>query len=618
MQNFSTILSIVPELKLQTGYRSLWIALLLAGGMAVAQAPAPAAKTTAGETAPSKADIKKSEKLFKQALHLHSADKLPEALKALEESTELNPGERTHATTREYVKQELVSRYVERGNKFLDQDRRVDAAAAFRDALALDPTNAYADQRLRDSWTQAPAAPKSRTVEVEYASEPELNPRPGKQNFSFRGDSRQLWQNIGRAFGITVTFDDSFSSRPVRFVLDDLDFNTAVRLARKVTNGFVLPISPTEMIVAADNQDAHRKLDRMSMRSFYIPTAGSPQDFQEVTNVIRTLLDIRFISANPSTAMLTIRAPKQALDAAAQIIDNLIEGRPQVLLEVRAMQMNESMTRQLGVALPLQFTMFNLNTELRALGPNAQDLINRFRAGTLTASDLAAAQAALAASQNSPLTKGFATFGGGITQFGVVIPPATANFSYNKSTFNTLQHVTLRAEQGHPATFHVGDRFPVITGTFGSILNGLQLPGVSSSALSPIVPSFAYEDLGITLKTTPQINANSEVTMQLEMQIRSLGAVQFNAIPNITNREYKGAITVRDGETSVLAGSIDVMETKSLSGMPWLSRIPGLKNAFSTTNKQASRNEILLLVTPHVLAVKRDKAAITETYLDGN
>ncbi|MCU1307089.1 MAG: repeat protein [Acidobacteriaceae bacterium] len=621
-ENFSTILITVPELNLQTGWRSVWIALLLAlllgGGLmqAVAQSPAPIAKTSEAASAPSKADIKKSKKLFKQALRLHAEEgKLPEALKALEESTELNPGERAYATTREYVKQELVSKYMERGNRLVEQNRRVEAVAEFREALALDPTNAYADQRLRDSFADAPAQPKARTIDYEYASEPELNPRPGKQNFSFRGDSRQLWQNISRAFGITVTFDDSFSSRPVRFVIDDLDFNTAVRLARKVTEGFVIPISANEMIVAADNQDAHRKLDRMSLRSFYIPTAGSPQDFQEITNVIRTLLDVRFISANPSTAMLTIRAPKQSLDAAAQIIDNLIEGRPQVLLEVRALQMSENMSRQLGVSLPLQFSIFNLDTELRALGPNAQDLINRFRAGTLTPSDLAAAQAALAASQNSPLTKGFATFGGGMTQTGVVIPPASVNFNYSKSTFNTLQHVTLRAEQGHPATFRVGDRFPVLTGTFSSILN---IPGIPQSSLQPITPSFAYEDLGITLKTTPQINGNSEVTMQLEMLIRSLGATRVNSIPTITNREYKGVITVRDGETSVLAGSIDVMETKALSGMPWLSRIPGLGKAVSTTDKQASRNEILLLVTPHVLNAKRDKAAKTETYLDGN
>jgi len=372
------------------------------------------------------------------------------------------------------------------------------------------------------------------------------------------------------------------------------------------------------MVIAADTQDAHRRLDHMSLRSFYIPTAGSPQDFQEIVNLIRTMLDVRFISANPTSSTLTVRAPRQSLEAAAQMIENLSEGRPQVLLEIRAMQMSEQKSQQLGISLPLQFTMFNLNSELRALGPNAQDLINRFNAGTLTASDLAAAQAALAASQNSPLTKGFATFGGGQTRFGVVIPPATAQFNYNDSVFSTLQHMTLRAEQGHPATFRVGDRFPVITGTFASTINVPLPPSIRATALQPITPSFAYEDLGITLKATPQVDGNSDVTMQLELAIRALGAVQFNNIPTITNREYKGTITVRDGETSVMAGSVDLTETKTLSGMPWASLVPGLRYAVSTTDKQRSASELLLLITPHVISAKRDKDAKTEKYLDGN
>jgi type II secretory pathway component GspD/PulD (secretin) len=267
----------------------------------------------------------------------------------------------------------------------------------------------------------------------------------------------------------------------------------------------------------------------------------------------------------------------------------------------------------------LQFTIFNLNTELRALGPNAQDLINRFNAGTLTLADLAAAQAALAANQNSPLTKGFATFGGGMTRFGVVVPPATAQFNYNKSSFKSLQHMTLLADQGQAATFRVGERFPVITGTFASSLSSVIPRNLQQQvALQPIAPSFNFEDLGITLKATPQVNGNSDVTVQLEVQFKALAGTSFNDIPTISNREYKGTITVRDGETSVLAGSMDMSEQRALSGMPWLSRVPGLGRAVSTSNKQASSSEILLLVTPHVLRARRDKNLKTETFFDGN
>jgi type II secretory pathway component GspD/PulD (secretin) len=177
----------------------------------------------------------------------------------------------------------------------------------------------------------------------------------------------------------------------------------------------------------------------------------------------------------------------------------------------------------------------------------------------------------------------------------------------------------LRASQGEAATFRVGDRIPVLTGSFTSILSAL--PGgqsVAGRGLSPIVPSFNYEDLGITLKATPQVGADSMVTMQLDMAIKALGGATINDIPTISNRQYVGTITVRDGETSVLAGTVDRSETKGLSGIPWLSSLPGFGKAFGSTNTSSTSDQLLLLVTPHVLQLKPRPDLKTEMYMDGN
>ena len=57
---------------------------------------------------------------------------------------------------------------------------------------------------------------------------------------------------------------------------------------------------------------------------------------------------------------------------------------------------------------------------------------------------------------------------------------------------------------------------------------------------------------------------------------------------------------------------------QALTGMPWLSKIPGLGRSVSNSSKNSSANQILVVVTPHVLRVRRDKNAKTETYFDGN
>src|SRR5207253_769185 len=102
--------------------------------------------------------------------------KIEESFAALVESTELNPTEVTYATTREFVRQELVSQHLQRGNAFLEQNRQVEASAEFRQALALDPSNAFAEQRLQDTWGAAPTRQVAQPAE--YAGEPELAPRP--------------------------------------------------------------------------------------------------------------------------------------------------------------------------------------------------------------------------------------------------------------------------------------------------------------------------------------------------------------------------------------------------------------------------------------------------------
>ena len=548
----------------------------------------------------------------------HSETTLPEAFGLLQESTALNPADVATATAREFVRQELVSEHMERGNGYMQSSKTAEALVEFQQALALDATNAYAAQRVHDA---TPPSAKRRPPPVyEYGTEPVLAPTGGKQTFTYRGDSKQFITNVGRAFGIEATFDGSYQARPVKVNLESVDFYSALSIACRLSHCFYVPVSAREMIIANDAQDTRRNIERLSLQTFYVNTEAGGQALPEMANILRTMLDLRFITVDNSGNTITIRAPKQTLEAAAYIIDNMTGGRPQVLLEIRVLRLDQTASKQIGITYPLQFTIFNLNTAAQSLGPNAQDLIKRFLAGTLTPQDLIAAQALLASGvlASSPLLKGFATFGGGIFKSGIVIPSGSVSFNSTRSLFTNIEHVTLRASQGLPATFRVGDRFPVLTGTFTSVLSGLLGQKAASNQLQPIVPSFSYEDLGITLKATPEVTMTSEVTLQLELAIKALGGTTINDIPTISNREFKGTITVRDGETSVLAGSVDRGDTKSVNGIPWLSSLPGFGRAFSNTGDSTTNDQLLILVTPHILQLRKSPDLKTEMSMDGS
>src|SRR5262249_31096118 len=154
----------------------------------------------------------------------------------------------------------------------------------------------------------------------------------------------------------------------------------------------------------------------------------------------------------------------------------------------------------------------------------------------------------------------FFTFGGGLTLTGVTVPPLAVNFSSNISSIQSLEHVTLRAGHGSPADFKIGSRFPIVNATFAPIFNTPAIAqALQNQTLVPPVPSFTYEDLGLVLKTTPQVRQN-DVTLNLEFQIRALGTTNLNGQPIIDNREYKGVISAPDGGSVVIAGTMDRTE----------------------------------------------------------
>src|SRR5437763_12743778 len=127
----------------------------------------------------SKSDAKKAEQLFQRALRLQADGNTSAALAAAENSRELNPEQPGYASAAEFIRQLMVSKHLERGNQMMENDRRIEAMAEFRQALVLDPSNSLAAQMLRESSgldrPQASVALEPLGVQ----SEPQLDPKPG-------------------------------------------------------------------------------------------------------------------------------------------------------------------------------------------------------------------------------------------------------------------------------------------------------------------------------------------------------------------------------------------------------------------------------------------------------
>lgn len=564
---------------------------------------------------PSKADLKKSKTAFEKALKLQKTERFDEAFEEFDTAARLAPKNLEYVTALAMVRQQLVYDHLKRGNEDLTKGKLVEAQAEFRSASNLDPQNEFAQQRLRDSlgeWTPKIAGTPSVVAE---SLEIRVLPNPVPHEFHFRGDSHALLAQIAQAFGLSAQLDESVPSRRVHFDIESVDFYPAMRAACDVTATFWVPLSEKEIFLARNTAENHRQFDHMAMRTFYLPSATTPQELNEMTTLLRTIFDIRFTAQQPQSGRLVVRAPVGVLDAVTKLLENFVTSRPQVMLDIQVFEIDHQLTRDMGIHIPNNFTLINVPAgALAALtgllggagGQNIQNLINQLiSSGGINQANsqgVAGLISQLQGQQNSLFNQPYATFGGGLTLMGLSLDMLSAKLSLNESLVKTLEHATLRAAQGNEATFRMGSRYPILNASFAPVFNTPAIASVlQNGSFQAPFPSFTYEDLGLTFKVKPAVQPNSEVGLTFEMDFRTLAGQSINGVPVIANREYKSNITLVDGEPAVVAGSLSQSEQRSLNGIPGLGAVPGINKILVTNGKTDETDELLVVVTPHVV-----------------
>jgi type II secretory pathway component GspD/PulD (secretin) len=573
----------------------------------------------------SKQDQKRAKKAFEKGLKFEREHRNQEAFEAFDQADQLVPHDVNYSTAKEILRQQRITDHIRLGNQDLTSHHAVEALAEFRTAIQLDPTNEFALQRLKDmlgDYTPPVAVtvvPNQKALSrADDSAEPvKLQPNPGEQVFHYRGDSRGLLTQVAQQFGLVITVDDSVQSRSIVFNLDRADFYTAMQAACDMTKTFWTPLEEKQILVAQDSPESRRAFERMGYRTFYVSGANAPQDLNDISNLLRNLFDVRFVSVQAASSTITVRAPSRILDAATRLLAGVDQGKPQVLLDVKVFAIDHTFVRKLGLSIPNQFQAFNIPAAALASlgGQNIQDLINQLIAnGGINQASQSAISALLAQQsnqQNSLFSQPVATFGGGKTLFGVALGTVGGQLSLNESDVVGLEHVTLRASQGNEAKFLLGSRIPILNAQFAPVFNTSAIAKVigNSSYQAPF-PSFNYEDIGLDVKAKPTIHTNGDVSLDFDLSIKALAGQSLNGVPVLSNRAYKGQITVQDGQSAVVAGFITLSEQGTRDGIPAFGQIPLLRKATSNNERDETQNELLVVVTPHIVKnAERDAAA---------
>jgi general secretion pathway protein D len=167
----------------------------------------------------------------------------------------------------------------------------------------------------------------------------------------------------------------------------------------------------------------------------------------------------------------------------------------------------------------------------------------------------------------------------------------------------TPQIVTLDNEE---AEIRVGQEVPFLTGQFTNT-------GANQGSVNPF-QTIQREEVGTSLKITPQINEGSGVKLDIEQETSSLGATVQGAADLITNkRTITTSVFVNDGDVLVLGGLIDDQLTETDRRVPGLGRIPGLGWLFRTRKTDRRKTNLMVFIRPTILRDAQDARFQTNT-----
>lgn len=583
-----------------------------------ADVPQTAAASKPSLPAPNAKQSARAQDFFHKGTAALRANNSQRAMKLFAAAHRLDPANGTYVAAFEIARQQQIGELVNLAKQDQKQGHTAQAQQQLKTAASLDPDNPLVTEHALSLVTEGePAVVESNPMPEFSTGLVELAPSRTRATFHMRDRGQQIVKQVLVAYGITAILDDSVPDKVVRIDLTNVPFSEASTAIQLSTGTFMVPLDAEHVLVAKDTKANRTRFQRLLLETVFLPGLNE-KEMQEPVNMVKTVFGVKQVSAHPSTGAISIRAPEATLRAVNTTLARLYLDKPEIILDVRVYQVNDSRQEDLGVAFPQSLNVFNVTSQLTSIiNSNQATIAQLIAAGLVNPGDLAGIAALLVGLglvNGSVLNQPFALFGNGLTLSGLSFGGTTVNASLNISNTRELDHVQLRAGDSEKQSILIGSKYPIVTQSYSS---GTQTPTGSASlaaliggasqannsAVNPLsyAPSVQYLDLGLTVKVEPHVVMGNDVQMKLQVKIASLAGASVNGSPIINNRSFTTAIQVPDGGSALIASSVSQTESKSLTGIPGLSELPGFQWTASPTT-QLMVGKLLIVISPHIVS----------------
>lgn len=275
-------------------------------------------------------------------------------------------------------------------------------------------------------------------------------------------------------------------------------------------------------------------------------------------------------SVDEETNSIVLMGPNDEVDYIKALLDQLDKEKPQVYVEAKIIELNDSLVSEIGV----QYGIFGASAGSDGLASFASSLNN---GSAIVGSDL-------------------------IDTIGLKIPDISEGLALGASisllngdgALDIVSEPSILAINNKESSIYVGETISIKTSqttTDGGNTN----------------ENYQREDVGLTLKVKPRVSNDNKVTLEINTileDVKTTDTTSGNA--DTTKKEVTTTAIVNNGESVIIGGLIQDKEESTESKVPVLGDIPLLGELFSHDKTDNSKKNLVIVVTPYIVPKSKD------------
>jgi pilus assembly protein CpaC len=176
---------------------------------------------------------------------------------------------------------------------------------------------------------------------------------------------------------------------------------------------------------------------------------------------------------------------------------------------------------------------------------------------------------------------------------------ATVDALASEGLITVLAEPNLTATNGQPASFLAGGEFPV------------PIAGAAGTAGTAPTITVEFKNFGVSLDCTPTIIDAEHLNLKIRSEVSQLSttgevsvpitATAVITIPALTVRRAETTVELGSGQSYLLGGLLQHVDTQTMTKVPWLGDIPVIGQLFRSQQFQRNETELVIIVTPYLI-----------------